>query len=135
MLHFFSFLLACPIHARGFPLPLANYLRSNIQMKQASNDWQSVDSAMASRVVRRYFHTDLTMTEKQRLDIFLIEGVPAAAMVYRAEPDAKAQAFYLNLGLLLLFDACSDMRAKLYARHRGLCTDDAENAVVFSSCS
>ena len=69
------------------------------------------------------------------MDIFLVEGVPAAAMVYRAEPDANAEAFYLNIGLLLLFDASNDMRTKLRARHRGLRTDNAENAVLFSSCA
>lgn len=65
-----------------------------------------------------YFNTEIT--NDQRCEIFCIEGVPAASMLYKttnANGGPVVDAFHLNKGLVLLFDAGPHMRHQLYKRH------------------
>ena len=80
--------------------------------------WETVHSAVAASVVRQYFHAE--MDEAQACEVFTIEGVPAAAMLYTAVSDGSpiVDAFLLNKGMLLVFDGGTAMRKLFYDRHR-----------------
>ena len=90
-------------------------------------DWEEVDE-MKHRVMDTYFGMDVDAD--QRCEVFCIEGVPAASMLYNTTNAAGGpvvDAFYLNKAMMLLFDAGSHMRATLYKRHRHADVEHATN--------
>lgn len=108
--------------------------------------WQTVDAGCVRPVMQRYFSVNVSSTcmaasaDPLLCDLFLIEGVPAAAMLYRRRDDnapqtLKAEAFHLNWAMLLLFDAGERMRRLLYCRYRRrVAVEDALNVHDFLSC-
>ena len=83
-------------------------------------NWEEVNYYAKNRIVKTYFEQNVD--EKQNCDIFCIDGVPAACMLYKNNTQdlmrqIKVDAFYINKGLILCFDAGSHMRHKLYKRH------------------
>ena len=79
-----------------------------------------------------FFRVELEST--QSCEVFLVEGVPAASMVYEVDDGDGApivQAFYLNKAMLLLFDAASLMRRLLRERHDCLDMHAARNRNEF----
>ena len=117
----------------GLSLPMKRFPAPVVQ-KQCQ--WYGVDSEMVSSVMHRYFTVNITSNHS--CDLFLIEGVPAAAMLYNQDEDRcvlRAQAFYLNYALLLLFDAGEQMRLQLYRRYnRTLNVQHAANLKEFTQC-
>ena len=73
-----------------------------------------------------YFNA--SVDRAQTCEIFLIDGIPAAAMLYTETLcDAPiVDAFIYNKGLLLMFDAGPHMRSSLYERYKGV---DIKNAI------
>lgn len=81
--------------------------------------WESVDYRMQERIIKNYFEQEIDA--EQRCDVFCIEGVPAACMIYKntnCKGDPIVDSFFLNKSLLFLFDAGHSMRKLLYDRYR-----------------
>ena len=117
------------LHRHDIPLWLARGLRSNVVAKERfSHSWQAVeDTDMIPRIMNRYFGVDVAT---KKCELFLIEGVPAASILYDAE-DKRGKPvitqFHANKGMLLLFDAGPAMRKSLYERHGKLDTSNIDN--------
>lgn len=94
--------------------------------------WREVRSAK-HRIVDRYFHA--AVREDELCDVFCIHGVPAACMLY-LKPNGRVtvRAFFLNRGMLLLFDAGPHMRSALSERHKKINMTHAENGGAFLVC-
>lgn len=81
--------------------------------------WETICSApMTSRIVKRHFSAPLVQASS--CDLFLVDGIPAAAILFdscdeRHTPLAKG--FFLNKGLLLMFDAARDLPSEIAARY------------------
>lgn len=74
-----------------------------------------------SLALNTYFEVELR--PEQSCEVFLVEGVPAASMVYNRTDENGApliEAFHLNKALLLLFDAASHTRRLLCGRYESL---------------
>jgi hypothetical protein len=80
----------------------------------------------------KYFGADVRAGN--RCELFLINGVPAASMVYSAQ-DRRGRpivdAFHINKGFVTMFDAGNAMRKELFKRHGTINLDAAENKEVF----
>lgn len=78
-----------------------------------------------------YFNVAVNHT--QACEVFLIEGVPAAAMLYTETRYGMpvVDAFVFNKGLLLMFDVGPHMRAYLYKRYDGLVIQHAIGRTAF----
>ena len=72
--------------------------------------------------------------EEERCDIFYIESVPAACMVYCGGTLPVVKAFYVKKSFIFLFDAGPCMRSKLYEKNGVLDTSHAENLNDFLTC-
>ena len=88
--------------------------------------WESVNDLIADAVICRFFKAGVGA--KQNCEIFTIEGVPAAAMLYTnvSQGSPVVDEFVINKGMLLVFDAGPIMRRQLYNRHRRLTTRHAK---------
>jgi len=119
------------------PLPVAQILRANIDMSSNCRcKWQKIDATMVPRIMQRYFACDAS--KGRSCEVFLVEGVPAAAMLYSVSDidgtTLMVESFHLNKGLLLLFNVAPQMRSQLFKRHRRLRVRDAHNLDDFRSC-
>ena len=116
------------------PLSLARYLRastSRIDLRSRAR-WTTLPSNTIPRVMSRHF--GVAASQDDNCDVFSIEGVPAAAMIYsNSSIMPSPKAFYVNKGLLLLFDASPLMRAQLYSRYKKLSIGNARNGNLFLS--
>lgn len=93
------------------------------------SEWECVSDAK-NPILKKYF--DAEMDTLYSLDVFCVEGVPAAAMIYcEVWQKAFVHEFHLNKGLLMLYDAGPQMRTQLFDRHRNLVTERARNEVCF----
>lgn len=127
-------ILAISVQYRHFPVPLARFREANMGTSvKHENEWRFVDPELASSVARRYFDAKITVANRLAFEVYTIDGVPAAATLY-CESSNQVEAFFLDIGLLILFDAAEDMRAKFYARHQNISFQNAKNAHVFLSC-
>lgn len=89
--------------------------------------WEKVEQRKEI-IMDKYFNKNIE--PDQMCELFCIENVPAVAMVYRETNkfnNPKVEAFYLNQGLLMLFDAGPHMRKKLHTRYKHICIKDAKN--------
>lgn len=81
--------------------------------------WETICSApMTSRIVKRHFSASLVQASS--CDLFLVDGVPAAAILFDScdeQHSALANGFFLNKGLLLMFDAARDLPSEIAARY------------------
>ena len=113
------------------PIYLAKFLRSKLQIipSKYSCTWQKVKPSLAPRMMRKYFHVNINPIE---CDVFMIQGFPVAAMIYKNESNTiLVEAFHLNIGLLILFDRSKYMRSELYQRYTNIETKHATNAHIF----
>lgn len=130
-----SFLMPSVAPRCDVPTHLSRYLRANIHMKvNFHGKWEKIDPdpLMTARVVDRYFGT--AVAQGQFAEAFLIEGVPAALMLYTANNTHDmpiVDSFHMNKGLLCLFNASSEMRVQLHSRYGRLTVSRAANADDF----
>ena len=90
--------------------------------------WDTVAERMTKRLMHSYFNVDANTS--QSCEVFLIEGVPAAAMLYTENNTHGVpivDSFHLNRALLVLFDGGSHMRKQLYDRYKHITVRKAEN--------
>lgn len=95
-------------------------------------EWVSPALNTSNRVMQTYFEVELR--PEQSCEIFLVEGVPAASMVFDRIDEHGAplvEAFHLNKAMLLLFDAASHMRRLLCRRYESLDLQHATNRDEF----
>ena len=122
-------LLSAAGGCRGGLLAASPRGRSPPRMSEATLcEWVTPALNTSSRVMKTYF--DVALRAGQSCEVFLVEGVPAASMVYnRTDKDGTplVEAFHLNRALLLLFDAASHMRRLLHGRYRHIDLRDAAN--------
>ena len=114
------------------PLGLATHIRSN-EVRGCSESrclWSEIDDTMTDFVVRKYFNVDSNFLS---CEVFLIEGVPAACMLYRptksGQPDVKE--FHFNDSMLLMFDAGAPMRKLLRKKYKNIDLSRAINRDKF----
>lgn len=89
--------------------------------------WEEVDT-MKQQIMKKYF--EVNVDEAQTCEIFLVEGVPAASLLYKKKNAAGGpiiDSFHLNKAMILLFDAGPHMRHKLFQRHRRVDLQHATN--------
>lgn len=130
--------VASAMRRRDMPIPLARYLRSNVIFNHDNIcrhhcEWVTVDSGVSGNVMHRYFNV-CDMRPTQSCELFLIEGVPAASMLYtinNTRGGPMVDSFHLNRGLLMLFDGGHLMRSKLRSRHSYLNTRFALNRMDY----
>lgn len=95
--------------------------------------WETVERGAWTRsVMRRFFRVDVP--SDIQCDLFLIEGVPAASMLYEHTDRVGvpiATGFHINKGLLFLFDAGDTMRAQLFRRYATVQTLNVTNSLEF----
>lgn len=141
------FILLCGGIARvqGLTLPALSEVLSRTRVREAAVaslvtvdyecDWEPVDRCMTSSVMDRYFN--VKVSANHRCEIFVIEGVPAASLLYMSKDSSGApivEAFHLNKGLLLLFDATGLMRSSLQDRYKHLNIGGSVNSADFLTC-
>tara|TARA_B100000214_G_scaffold374194_1_gene356294 strand:- start:5558 stop:5890 length:333 start_codon:yes stop_codon:yes gene_type:complete len=89
--------------------------------------WEDIEFKK-SRIIDKYF--DKKIDKDSKCEIFCIEGVPAACMIYNKTNEFDnpiVDSFYLNKGMLLMFDGGSKMRSELYKRYRNVNIRHAKN--------
>ena len=97
--------------------------------------WVDVDGSSKMRVMDRFFGT--SVDSEQTCNVFLIEGVPSAAMLYtrnNTHGTPIVDSFYLNHGMLLLYDGGAAMRSSLYRRYRRISILGSSNVDEFLAC-
>ena len=90
-------------------------------------EWSPVKySNRIPRIMDSYFGTDVGVENK--CDLFLIEGVPAASIIYDKKGNQTIiKELHINRPMFLLFDAWSYMRKELYKHHSQINTDNIKN--------
>jgi len=129
-------LLVIGFHARhDVPLWLARHLRASTAVAQQRPEtfrWEPVsDINLVPRIGDRYFGADM---RKVPCDLFLIQGVPAACIVYEKTTKNGAPIVtecHVNKGLVMLFDAGMVMRRQLYKRYKHIEFKNATNRDAF----
>lgn len=120
------------LRRRDVPVRFAKFLRSSVILREAHCEWVAVDDCVSKAAMKRYFGVD--MKEEQSCELFLIEGVPAASMLYtlnNTHGAPLADSFHINHGLLELFDAADHMRLKLWSKYTNLSAKYAYNRMEF----
>lgn len=142
---FFMVSLSMPIHMpvrvcrrrHDVPLCFAKYMRSHAIMSSPKyvTSWDQLTSSMVPRIMDRYFAVN--PPDEYSCDIFVIEGVPAAAILYNttnAVGQPNVESIHINPGLLMLFDASQQMRDSLNIRYDNIDLSCARGVDAFSSC-
>ena len=96
--------------------------------------WHPVDEEMVPIIMEQFFSVHANKT--QLCELFLIEGVPVASMLYTkttANDMPVVDSFHINKALLILFDVAHDMRSKLFNRYDHLACKHAKNRDEFFS--
>ena len=132
-MHTLFFFALCYNHAfhvhrlhRQHDLPLLN-MRYSKESYEYDCKWEAI-SDTKHRVMLKYFGKSIK--EYEDCELFCIEGVPAASMIYNQtnrHGDPCVSAFFFNKGLLFLFDATQNMRHTLFKRYRNIDIQYAEN--------
>ena len=118
---------------RTLPYKTAAYLRSRVICNERSFvgprcAWTAVHETMVDHVNKKYF--GINPQAGWNCDVFLIEGVPAASLLYETSENTNvtiAREFVLNKAVFLMFDAGPCMRKLLYKRHKKLDTRLCKN--------
>lgn len=130
-----SFCFVVPFHASHRVIrPLPKSVVRDVQRGSHRIEWEPVDASQTAHVLKTYFHTAVDNVAAKSCEIFLIEGVPAAAMIYtnRTQHDVPmVDAFVFNKGLVLMFDLGPHIRKSLYEKYRGLTVEHAVNRLDF----
>lgn len=112
------------------PMFFAENLRKYTTMKtHFTYEWSTLeDKNIVPRLMNRYFGANVG-TEND-CDFFLIEGVPAASIIYNKKNDKIiVKEFHINKGMMCLFDAGPYMRKELYNRHGSVDVKHVENKI------
>ena len=119
-------------HRHDVPLKFASFMRNSGIMRATCGcdcGWENVENGnIKHQIMNKYFGKGIR--QDQSCELFLIGGVPAASMIYNQTnrfDQPVVDAFYLNKGLLLMFDAGSHMRHKLYKRYHLISLQRAVN--------
>ena len=130
----FGIFIPSPRHDMSFYS--VKYLRSNIIMSHNYDTrWENVEQPMVRRVIDRYFGVEAN--KDHDCELFLIEGVPAAAILYRRNNkygQPKVEEIHLNKGMLLIFNASKQMRSELYERYNNIDMSSADGFEAFDTC-
>ena len=138
MLIFFTLMVPCSIlniRRRRYYLPMnvAKIIKPLMSERCSCNyHWKGVNT-LEYCILGRDFKD--CITNRDKCDVFCIQGVPAASMVYKIDEEkgVVVKAFYLNEGLLFLFDAGPYMRSELKKRYgEKIDTSVAKNIERFS---
>lgn len=124
-------------HRHDVPLCFAKYMRSHAIMYSPKYrmSWEQVTSSMVPRIMDRYFAVN--PPDEYACEIFVIEGVPAAAIMYNttnAVGHPNVESIHMNPGLLMLFDASQQMRDSLNNRYDNIDLSCAGGVDAFLSC-
>ena len=134
-------LLASGLFPRRHDVPifLARHVRTNVARMEAPTrrcEWETMKRGeWTTRIMRKFFGVEVS--SKVYCDLFLIEGVPAASMLYETTTKSGTPVvteFHINHGLVLLFDAGGTMRTQLFRRHADLRALRARNGAEFMNC-
>lgn len=119
------------LHIRhDVPMWLAKGVHSHMTLNThpVTCEWKTVeDDNLVPQIMHRYFGVDVR--RGKNCDLFLIEGVPAASIVYDklCGKLPLIEEFHANKGMILLFDAGPRMRKELYRRYGPINLKDTEN--------
>ena len=94
-----------------------NVIQPHMSLAERRCVWTQVNETMSALVVHKYFGaTPKSLT----CDVFLIEGVPAACVLYRRNHTEVTviDEIHVNKAMLLMFDAGPIMRTLLHKRHK-----------------
>ena len=110
------------------PMWLAKGLRAHMSLT-VDGEWTTIDRRSIPRIMDRYFGVDAPTGE---CDVFCVNGVPAASIVYTTPKGSKpiVTEFHANKGLILMFDAGPLLRSTLYDRYGALEIGDAKGKEV-----
>jgi len=110
------------------PMFFAKNLSKSITIKtDFTYEWSTPENKnIVPGVMNRYFGANVG-TEND-CDLFLIEGVPAASIIYNKRNDKTiVEEFHINKGMMCLLDAGVYMRKELYNRHGSIDLKNVEN--------
>lgn len=108
--------LALAIPFRRYDVSLAKITSKTMQYSPKSDNCHWLNVTQSKHLVMdRYFGQ--VVKRDQQCDVFCIQGIPAASMLYTTCQDViKVDAFHLNEGMIVLCDAGPDMRSTFFAR-------------------
>lgn len=111
------------------PMWLAKGVSSHMSLNThlVTCEWTPIeDPRLTPRIMDRYFGVSVSLGKA--CDLFLIEGVPAAAIIYeKSETRPKVEEFHANKGMILLFDVGPHMRKSLYSLYGPIDLSDTMN--------
>lgn len=118
------------------PISSRPFFSRNYDMRYSKSDechcsWENVTDTKHI-VMDKFFGQQIE--RDQKCEVFCIEGVPAASMIYsksNSRNNPNVDAFYINKGLLFLFEAGSHMRSKLFRRYKHIDIRNATNRNEF----
>tara|TARA_Y100000748_G_scaffold280693_1_gene259818 strand:- start:807 stop:1259 length:453 start_codon:yes stop_codon:yes gene_type:complete len=117
------------------PIRMVHYLKKNVVVSKYERckeyHWERVEE-MKIRVMKKYFDEDIG--ENQYCEVFCIAGIPACSMIYSKTNKynhPNVEAFYMNKGMVLLFDAGPHMRTTLFRRYPQIDVRKAHNRKDF----
>ena len=116
----------CSLNTKTLPLPIVNYLTTNINMKildEKYTNWEKVYKF--DNILYKYFNIDdyrnlqnKNLNYDKFCHIFTIYGVPAALAIIKN--NNIVTDFVLNKNLILMFDAGPVMRKTFYKKFKYL---------------
>ena len=116
----------CSLNTKTLPLPIVNYLTTNINMKlldEKYTNWEKIYKF--DNILYKYFNPDdyhnlqnKNLNYDKFCHIFTIYGVPAAVAIIKN--NNIVTDFVLNKNLILMFDAGPVMRKTFYKKFKYL---------------
>ena len=116
----------CSLNTKTLPLPIVNYLTTNINMKlldEKYTNWEKIYKF--DNILYKYFNPDdyhnlqnKNLNYDKFCHIFTIYGVPAALAIIKN--NNIVTDFVLNKNLILMFDAGPVMRKTFYKKFKYL---------------
>lgn len=116
----------CSLNTKTLPLPIVNYLKTNINMKlldEKYTNWEKLYKF--DNILYKYFNPDdyynlqnKNVNYDKFCHIFTIYGVPAALAIIKN--NNIVTDFVLNKNLILMFDAGPVMRKTFYKKFKYL---------------
>lgn len=104
----------------------------NALQRNVAGEWDVLYNSTKTNVVQAFFNEKIW--DSQECEVFSIDGVPAACMVYssyNAHNAPVVDAFFFNKGLFLLYDAGPCMRRRLFRKHSLISIQRAINRATF----
>ncbi len=135
-----SFLLSLPLcfHVSNMPMPVINYLKTNVNMGIniiSKNDVSWETTFKCKNIINKYFYK-MNIKDYNNLDnkfygeIFKIYGYPGVLVVINNKSNS-VEEFIINKNLMLMFDATKLMRWSFYNKFKKLNIHNALNKDIF----